>query len=339
MHLKKTVLFAVIVILLTFCSIPCVSSTHHIQTITSPTNSLAQTQSDLSGVNVGVYKAYDDFVPSRTNGSQTAIVNMLRWMNATVRIFNTTDIINGALWACEVLVIPEGLGPNLESLLTGEGLQAIREWVVSGGSYIGVRGSAAMAVQYSYFEGVWTEFDLALIDGTSYEVTDLGHTTIANVSINRDCTGPDLSDMPEEMSVLFQTGRYILPNEGQELIYIANYTHSNLPAMVASYYGEGTVFISSPHFEYEENSDRDGTDYRDMYDDPDSEWPFILRITQWLIDSTPTVCNVTDWPTTPTPTGTNPPPINPSIPMEIVIAGGGLGVVVIAVIAVYMRRR
>jgi glutamine amidotransferase-like uncharacterized protein len=337
--MKKPALLAITLVLLTLCSISVASSTFHTQTTISPTNSLAQAQTDLSGISVGVYNAYEDYVPSRVNESKTAIVNMLEWMNATVRVFNTTEIINGALWACEVLVIPEGLGPNLESRLTEEGLQTIREWIAAGGSYIGVRGSAAMTVQYSYFEGSWTEFNLALINGTSYEVEDLGHTTMTNVTINRECTGPDLSDMPVEMSVLFQTGRYILPNEGQELFYIANYTHSNLPAMVASYYGEGTVFISSPHFEYEENGDRDGTEYRDMYDDPDSEWPFMLTITQWLIDSSPTVCNVTEWQITPTTTSSSPTPTTSDFPMELVLVGGGLGIVVVVAVLVYVKKR
>ena len=330
--MEKAALLAITMMLLTLGSVSVVSSNFQTLTSTLPINLLAQTQTDLSGISVGVYKGYDSYVPERTNGSMTALLHMLEWMNATVRIFNTTDIVNGALWACEVLVIPEGLGPNLESLLTEDGLQAIRDWVACGGSYIGVRGSASMAVKDSYFEGSWTQFNLALINGTSYEVTDLGHTVITSVSINRECTGPDLSGMPDTMSVLFRTGRYILPNEGQELIYIANYTHNNLPAMVASYYGEGTVFISSPHFEYEENGDRDGTDYMDVYDDPDSEWPFMLTITHWLIDSTPTVCNVTDWPITPIPT-------NSSFPMELVLVGGGVGIVVIAVLAIYIRKR
>jgi hypothetical protein len=139
--------------------------------------------------------------------------------------------------------------------------------------------------------------------------------------------------MPEKMEVLFKTGRYILPNEGQELIYIANYTHSNLPAMVASHYGQGTIFISSPHFEYEENSDRDGTDYLDQYDDPDSEWPFMLRITQWLIESTPDVCNITEWPI---PT-TLPVPL--SLPIDIVLIAGGVGVVVIVLGIIMVKKK
>ena len=143
--------------------------------------------------------------------------------------------------------------------------------------------------------------------------------------------------MPDKLCVYFRTGRYILPHEGQELIYIANYTHNNLPAMVASFYGAGNVFISSPHFEFEENSNRDGTDEFDDFDDPDSEWPFILEITKWLIESSPTVQNLTSWPIS--PILTTPTPTNASFPMEWVLTGGGLGIVVIAAGIVFIRRK
>ena len=339
MKIFKTAVLALLIFLLAIGSASGFVSESRIEMNTSTNHSIAQTQTDLSGVSVGIYDI--GYYDPRFNNSFTALIKMFEWMNATVSIFNATDIINGSLWACEVLSIPEGLGPTLEYKLKEEGLQAIREWIDAGGSYIGVRGSAAMTVQYSFFENRWTEFELALINGTSYEVEDLGHTTITNVTINRNCTGPDLSDMPEKMEVLFKTGRYILPNEGQELFYIANYSHSNLPAMVASQYGKGNVFISSPHFEYEENSDRDGTDYLDEYDDPDSEWPFMLTITQWLIDSTQTVRNITEWPiplpppTTPTTSTTT----SPSFPLELALLGGGLGIAVISVLVVFVRKR
>lgn len=323
----KALVLTIIILMMTTSA---TSPDSRIEMTTTSNYSITQSPTDLSGVNVGIFNL--SYYDPRVNNSYTALINMFEWMNATVRFFNTTDIINGSLWACEVFAMPEGLGPILEHKLTDEGLQAIREWVAAGGSYIGVRGSAAMAVQYSYFELIWTEFKLAMINGTSYEVEDLNPTTMTNVTINKECTGPDLSDMPDRMQVLFKTGRYILPNEGQELIYIANYTHNNLPAMVASYYGEGTIFISSPHFEYEENGDRDGTDYLDEYDDPDSEWPLILRITQWLVDSTPTVCNITEWPTKPTPAL-----LGPSL--NIILIASGVGVVVIILVFVLIKKR
>ncbi|MFW9833002.1 MAG: hypothetical protein ACFFEK_03320 [Candidatus Thorarchaeota archaeon] len=327
MRMYKALVLTIIILMMTTSA---TSPDSRIEMTTTSNYSITQSPTDLSGVNVGIFNL--SYYDPRVNNSYTALINMFEWMNATVRFFNTTDIINGSLWACEVFAMPEGLGPILEHKLTDEGLQAIREWVAAGGSYIGVRGSAAMAVQYSYFELIWTEFKLAMINGTSYEVEDLNPTTMTNVTINKECTGPDLSDMPDRMQVLFKTGRYILPNEGQELIYIANYTHNNLPAMVASYYGEGTIFISSPHFEYEENGDRDGTDYLDEYDDPDSEWPLILRITQWLVDSTPTVCNITEWPTKPTPAL-----LGPSL--NIILIASGVGVVVIILVFVLIKKR
>ena len=113
---------------------------------------------------------------------------MFTWMNASVFIFNTTDLLNGCLWACEILAIPEGLGPFTEQKLTDEGLQVIREWVAVGGSYIGVRGSAAMAMNGSYFEGLTTTVGLALVTGTSYQVEQLDSPQMTNVSINRDST-------------------------------------------------------------------------------------------------------------------------------------------------------
>ena len=287
------------------------------------------TSTDLSGITVGIYEGYFNSIDPRVNESRTALYNMFIWMNASVFIFNTTELLNGCLWACEILAIPEGLGPITERRLTDEGLQNIREWVALGGSYIGVRGSAAMAMNGSYYEGYTTSFDLALVNGTSYEVEDLDDRQMTNVSINRDSSGPDLSDMPANQTVLFVTGRYFVPDPGQNVIYIANYTHNNQPAMIAGEYGQGNYFVSSPHFEYEENDTRDGTDYMDEFNDPDSEWPLLLTISRWLVESSPTVANLSSWPYTP------PAPF----PLELVLIGGTIGVVLILVAVVVIKRR
>ncbi|MFW9810216.1 MAG: hypothetical protein ACFFE6_12640, partial [Candidatus Thorarchaeota archaeon] len=92
------------------------------------------------------------------------------------------------------------------------------------------------------------------------------------------------------------------------------------------------VFISSPHFEYEENDSRDGTDYMDEYNDPDSEWPLLLEISKWLVESSPTVQNLTEWPTNPPPSGLN---ISP----EILLLGSSIGVVLLLVAVVYVKKR
>jgi len=291
----------------------------------------AQSSNDLTNISVALYESYYSSTDLRISESRGALYNMLTWMNATVNIINQTDILDGALWAHELLVIPEGLGPWIERNIGDEGMQMIRDWLSAGGSYIGVRGSAAMAVTDSYFEGSNTTFALGLFNGTSLGMADLGHTLMTDVEINRDCTGPDLSDMPETMSTLFRTGRYFVADPGQEMIVIARYTYNDLPAMIATHYGEGTVFLSSPHFEYEENGDLDGTDYMDRYDDPDTEWALMLRITQWLLEDSPTVLNASTWPI---PIASDLP-----IPMEMLLVAGGLGGVVIVAILVFVKKR
>jgi len=287
------------------------------------------TSTDLSGITVGIYEGYFSSIDPRVNESRTALYNMFTWMNASVFIFNTTELLNGCLWACEILAIPEGLGPYTERRLTDEGIQTIREWIALGGSYVGVRGSAAIAMNGSYFEGYTSSFDLALVNGTAYEVEDLPDRQMINVSINRDSTGPDLSDMSANQSVLFVTGRYFVSDPGQNVIYIANYTHNNQPAMLAGEFGQGNYFVSSPHFEYEENGIRDGTDYMDEYNDPDSEWSMLLTISRWLVESSPTVANLSSWPYTP------PAPF----PLELVMITGGIGAVLILAAIVLVKRR
>ena len=132
--------------------------------------------------------------------------------------------------------------------------------------------------------------------------------------------------------MLFVTGRYFVPDSDQDVIYLGNYTHINQPAMIAGTYGQGNYFISSPHFEYEENGDRDGTDYMDEYDDPDSEWPMVLTIARWLVDSSPTVANLSTWPTTETTT-------QYQLPLELLLLGGGVGIVIILIAVVFLKRK
>jgi glutamine amidotransferase-like uncharacterized protein len=269
---------------------------------------------------------------------------MFEWMNATVSVLNETEIANGCLWDHDILAIPEGLGPFHQSWLGPDGLEAIREWVSHGGSYIGVRGSAAMAVTKSYFEGRNTTFDLGLFNGTSIEVTDLDDECIANIDINREALGPALSSVPRSLSVLFWTGRYFVADEGEDMIVIGSYGHSGLPAMIATNYGSGCVFLSSPEPEYEENSDRDGTDYKDDLDDPDSEWPLMLAVSQWLLENstwlerpTTSVSTTTTSMTTTSNSTTNSTETF-QIPVEMIAIVSGIAIIGI-VYAVFIKRR
>lgn len=304
---------------------------------------LAQLGDDLSGVTVGLYQSYYSSTDQRVNQSRIALTHMFTWMNATLHILNKTDILNGALWVCELFAVPEGLGPFIERNMGEDAMDMVKEWIALGGSYIGVRGSAAMTFSDSYFEGSNTTFYMGLVNGTSIGMQSYAFNIMSELSIKRDLAdGPDLSSMPATMNVYWQTGRYFQAAEGQEMITLATYEYNDQPAMVAARYGQGNVFASSPHFEYEENSDRDGTDYRDSYDDPDSEWPLVLEICKWMIEDSQTVANATTWtypPPEQTETTTNDTLSSFPLAIEVVVIAGSIGIVVIMAAVVVLRRR
>jgi hypothetical protein len=101
---------------------------------------------------------------------------------------------------------------------------------------------------------------------------------------NRSSTGPDLVNSPDNYTTMYYASQYFIPNEGVNVQVVATF-ESGKAVMIAFEYGYGTVFLSSPHPEYEENDDRDGTSDYDYLDDPDSEWDFLLSVSQWLIEA------------------------------------------------------
>jgi len=179
--------------------------------------------------------------------SKIAIDNMFAWMRARINHVNASQIREGALADYDILVMPAGGG--FGEYLQNEGVHAIRQFVEDGGSYFGICGGAAFA----------TDAGLSLYNGTYHPAIDGYGEFMMEMNVNRSSTGPDLSEEPESYSVFY------------------------LPCMIAFKYGAGTVFLSSPHPEYEEGNNRDGVTYFDALGDPDSEWGLLLKVCQWLV--------------------------------------------------------
>ena len=338
--MKFLELMIAIVLLVGLASYPVKIDTCQLDSAAERNFKTAQ-EADLTGIAVGLYESYSSSTDNRVELSRTALYNMFLWMNATVHIFNKTDILNGALWACEILCIPEGLGPLIQLNLGYDAMDMIKEWIALGGSYIGVRGSSTIAVSDGYFEGSNETYYMDLINGTSIGMPTYGYIVMSELALNKDIpNGPDLSELPDTMNVFWRTGRYFEAHEGQEMITLASYTWNEEPAIVAAEYGLGNVLASSPQFEFEEDDDRDGVDYYDdTYEDSDSEWPLVLEICKWMVDDSPTVANTTTWtyPETSTNT-TNVYDVPLAIPPEVVLIGV-VGVIAVVAIVVLLRRR
>jgi glutamine amidotransferase-like uncharacterized protein len=267
-----------------------------------PVHSQAQTKSDdLTGIRVAVYNGYGVML-----SSHTALTKMFEWMNATVARVNASQILDGVLGGYDILVIPGGSESTCNSELSTEGKQRVKDFVTSGGSYFGICGGATFGALYlSLFDGYMTPVN---------EPDSLIHMT--TMHINQSSTGPDLSDCPESVSTLYYASQYFRPNSGTSVQVIATYDYNERAGMIAFHYGSGTVFLSSPHPEYEEDSDRDDTTFADYLNDPESEWDLLLRVSRWLVEASPA-----------------------SSDLFLIVIGSTAGIVAILLAVVIYRRR
>ncbi|UCE11415.1 MAG: hypothetical protein JSW61_05655 [Candidatus Thorarchaeota archaeon] len=277
----------------------------------SPTAALTNPTTDLEGVAVAVYG--DDGV-DRSGDSWLALAAMFEWMNASVTYVMASDIRNGTLDDYEIFVMPGGPAFTYRVFLQEDGMEEIINFVSNGGSYFGICGGAEFA----------TTNHLGLHQGRiNWGILGYGTGTI-DMTLNVSSTGPDFSDMPEDFTTMYWGSGYFT-NITNEVIPIARYDMNGLPGMIAFPYGHGSVFLSSPHPEFEEESDRDGTTSFDELDDPDSEWPMLLRVARWLLESS----NVTENENT------------DSIFDSLLVYGTAIigTAALVAIVAIYVRRR
>ena len=210
--------------------------------------------------------------------SAVALLSMFRWMHAKANYVNSTEIKQGVLDGYDIVAFPGGDTYDYSLSLGSIGRNAISDFIAAGGSYFGICGGSIFGTN-SY---------LRLFNGYVSGAVNGSGSKIIEMTINRNSTGPDLSTEPLTYHVLYwDSGYFYSMNESymSTVNPIALYPQNNEPGMITCRYGNGTVFLSFPHPEYEENSARDGTDYFSVYNDPDSEWPLLLKVSLWLVDA------------------------------------------------------
>lgn len=257
---------------------------------------------DLGEVEVAVYAGGSSSVSSRE-----ALVEMFVWMNASVTVLSATSIKNGVLDGYDLLVVPGGFAGDYNEDLGGTGRSMIRTFIQNGGAYFGICAGAYFACDWIIWEGTPIEYYLDLFSGCGIgaidEIMPWPGYTMCQINIASDSELIHLSQEPENHTVMYYGGPYFVPNNPEEIEVIARYSVNNEPAMIAFEYETGRVFLSGPHPEWEEDSDRDGQAWNDVFDDNGSEWPMMLSVARWLTEQ-PTSCSSTTTETSSTSTAT-----------------------------------
>ncbi|MGY5876491.1 MAG: BPL-N domain-containing protein [Candidatus Thorarchaeota archaeon] len=275
---------------------------------------------DLSGVNVAVYEGGPTSWESRH-----ALEYMFTWMNASVDVLTSTQIINGALDTYDVIVIPGGDAGDYNQDLGTAGRNQIRDFVKSGHGYVGMCAGAYFACDRIDWEGTPIQYSLDLFMGNAIgaldELAPWPGQAMCTIEIERENELIDLTDEPENHTVNYWGGPYFVPDNPNSIETLAKYTFNNEPAMIAFEYHEGRVFLSGPHPEFEEDSDRDDLiGYDAIFDDQGTEWNLMLSISLWLIEE------VSDTPTHPD---------SPIFTFEtVVVIGAATVFVLIAIVAI-----
>lgn len=290
-------------------------------TVTSETSAIpASSDTDLEGVRIAIWDS-----DGALENSVVALDYMFNWMNATVIFTNSSHIFDGGLDNVDILCFPGGDTGRYTGVLGRSGMDIIRDFVSTGGSYWGICGGSLFG----------TRLRLELFNGSYIGPVAGSNYYMMNMSVNRDSTGPDLSEEPETYSLLYWSSCYFRADDMTGIIPIVTYPSNGEAAMIAFHYDYGTVFLSSPHPEYEENDDRDGTSDFDNLDDPDSEWGLLLKVTRWLVDASPEP-TVTE-----TTTGTTTNTTNLETPLDLMMMItllGGSGVVIVVMVVLLKRR-
>jgi len=226
--------------------------------------------SDLQGARVAIYSGVGVLI-----SSAFALKQMFEWMNATTGFVDGFQIRNGSLDDYDIIVMPGGSASTYLNALQEEGLDIVREFVRTGGSYFGICGGSLFA----------TNVGLGLFNGSYSNPINGTEIYLTQVNVNRSSSGPDLSNEPDSYLTMYWASAYFYSSDMSGIIPITTYAYNDRPGMIALMYGDGTVFLSSSHPEYEEGNDRDGISDFDYLNDPDSEWSLLLKVSCWLIDA------------------------------------------------------
>ena len=295
------------------------------------TSSRAQDEpTDLEGVSIALY--FGD--SGASTSSRTALQFMFSWMNATVEVVYASDIVDGDLVDFDMLVIPGGWAGTYNEELAGIGITEIREFVQDGGAFFGVCAGAYFGCDLISWEGGTIDYPLGLFGGWGIgpieEIAEWPDYAMCEISLNHSSSIIDFSGEPANHSVMYYGGPWF-DVSGQEGIHtLATFEANNKSAMIAFDYEEGRVFLSGPHPEWEEDSNRDNCTWENGLEDAGSEWNMMLAVALWLVE------NVETTPDTTTPRSTTGPLLPAGLPETVVLA---IGILALSLIILYVRNR
>lgn len=148
------------------------------------------------------------------------------------------DVKADELSECSLLIVPGGYTAQCVNTLGVEGFERIREFVASGGGYIGICAGAYIAARRVEVPG--HPEGLGIIEIENVRKAGRGVKRIFLTRFDH----PIVEGYGRELQIWYQNGPLIEAGEGVETLAIYE---DGSAAIVCSSYGKGKVVIFSPH--------------------------------------------------------------------------------------------
>jgi len=216
----------------------------------------------------------------------TAARHMFLWMGYTVEFIYASTVNTEDLRHIDIFYFPGGsAGPYIKDI-TPQGKEKLRQLIRNGAGYIGTCAGAMFAADTQVWQGhTYATDQLAIFPGTAQgpinEIFPYPQIGMCQVNLNK--THPIAQGHPDSVWIMLYHGPFMTPNSGATIETVGTYDITGQPALVACEYGDGRIFLTGPHPEWEEDSDRDSVSYFENYDDTGSDWPLMHSAARWCL--------------------------------------------------------
>lgn len=202
------------------------------------------------------------------------------------RSFTAQQILDGELTkdSVRLLIMPGGESWEYSKELGEQGASTILEFVKAGNGYMGICAGAFYATSHRAGGYSTGPYGIGLLRGTAYDGTALKKEPFIEGMMDLDIVSHLLTlGFPATFRIVMFGGPSFLYDKQEEehkrIRVMAQFQKIHEPAMITFHYGRGRVFLSGPHLEIEE----DRTDWGKEFEDPDSEWLMLERVTSFLL--------------------------------------------------------
>lgn len=191
---------------------------------------------------------------------------------------NHREILRGALEKerPDVLIMPGGESWVYLEDLKDEGAELIRRFVDEGGGYLGICAGAFYATSHREGGAATGPYGIGLLNGVAYDGTSLESPGYIEgvMDFLWELGNPLVAGLGSKVKMLLYGGpalRFSQEEANQKNIEILlRFPVSSEPAMIRFHYGQGTVFLSAPHFEVKKE--------KGEIPQHDLTWPFLHRV-------------------------------------------------------------